>query len=143
MRYTTVIDITECPPVYRNRHAREVYIHIALTAGYHDDDRDQVKISIRRLAAELGISVSACRHALGVLTKYKLVSRQRGRLFVRKWVSERAITPREQTKLTKKEQLQRRILEEQQLNLERMAEERQGAVSREEYLRMKKQKQNE
>lgn len=97
MRYTTVIDITEVPQVYRNPNARLVYLHLALKSGYHDDDRDLTDISIRRLAAAVGLTTSATRHAIAQLQTARLVDRQGPVWHVKKWVVESNITPRAKT----------------------------------------------
>lgn len=94
MRYTTIIDITELPSVYRNTNVRLVYIHLALKAGYHDNDRDLALVSIRRLAIGVGLSISATRHALQVLEASGLISRQAGGWLVKKWILEEAISKR-------------------------------------------------
>lgn len=105
MRYTTIIDIRDQPLVYKNVNCRLVYMHLALRAGYHDNDRDVCNVSLRTLAAEVGITLSACRHALAVLTKAKLVARQGTLLIVRKWTIEGPITPRAKTAKQHKQQL--------------------------------------
>lgn len=97
MRYTTVIDITEIPAVYKNQNARLVYLHLALKSGYHDNDRDLVALSIRKLACDTGLTVSATRHALGQLEKARLLARQGPFFFVRKWIVEQPITARAKT----------------------------------------------
>lgn len=97
MRYTTIIDITELTAIYRNVNARLIYLHLALKAGYHDNDRDLVDISIRRLAADTGLSVAATRHALRQLETAGLVARQGGVMIVRKWLKEQPISPRART----------------------------------------------
>lgn len=97
MRYTTVIDISQIPIVYRNTNARILYYHLAMIAGYHDIDRDLVDISIRRLAMGAGLTVSATRHALGVLTRAGLLSKQGQIFIVKKWVEEQTITTRPKT----------------------------------------------
>lgn len=97
MRYTTVIDISEFPDIYRNRNACRVYIHMALKSGYHDADRDVIRVSVRRLAADCGISVAASRHALGVLQRAGLVASEAGAWRVRKWVLDVKPTPRRQS----------------------------------------------
>lgn len=102
MRYTTVIDITDFPQIYRNIHARLVYIHMALKAGYHDDDRDVCRLSIRNLAADVGISVSATRNALQQLEKSELISRGSDCWIVKKWVAMEAPSPRTQSTVAKK-----------------------------------------
>lgn len=97
MRYTTIIDITEMPAVYRCTAARILYLHITLKAGYHDNDRDIMDCSIRTMAAAAGLTVSATRHALEVLTKSGLIDRQGLAWHVRKWVPEQPITSRPKT----------------------------------------------
>lgn len=98
MRYTTVIDIREIPEVYRNPNVRLLYLHLALLAGYHDQDKDLVRISVRNLAASAGLTVSATRHAINILVKWKLL-RAKGSVYrVRKYVEEGTITPRAKTK---------------------------------------------
>lgn len=94
MRYTTVIDISEMQDIYRNHNCRLVYLHLALKSGYHDDDRDRIKTSIRILAGTVGISVSAVRHALAQLEKAQLVKRDGDYLVVKKWIIDAAPTPR-------------------------------------------------
>lgn len=98
MRYTTIIDIREIPEVYRNHNIRLLYLHLCLLAGYHDNDRDLVRISIRNLAASTGLTVSATRHAVAILVKYKLL-RVKGSVYrVRKYIEEGSITPRARTR---------------------------------------------
>lgn len=97
MRYTTIIDISEIPVIYRNQNACRVYIHMALKSGYHDADRDVIRVSVRRLAADCGISVAAARHALGVLQRAGLVASEAGSWRVRKWVLDVKPTPRRQS----------------------------------------------
>lgn len=94
MRYTTVIDISEVNAVYRNIHARLLYFHMALKAGYHDEDRDILDVSLRRLAEDVGLSVSAVRHALHLLERAQLVTRQGPIFVIKKWLPEQVITPR-------------------------------------------------
>ncbi len=98
MRYTTLIDISELPAVYKNIHARLLYVHLVLRAGYHDSDRDIVDISIRRLAMQSGLTVSATRHALAILERSQLVWREGNTLIVKKWLMDETITPRAKTK---------------------------------------------
>lgn len=94
MRYTTIIDISD-KSLYKNVAARLVYLHLALKAGWHDDDRDLVEISIRTLAMQVGITISATRHALQQLTTANLIVKQGGSMwFVRKWMAEQSVTPR-------------------------------------------------
>lgn len=101
MRYTTIIDITEVPGIYRNKNARLVYLHLALRSGYHDNDRDLIDISIRNLSMAVGLSVSATRHALACLEREKLISRDGARWRILKWVVAELPTPRRQPKNAK------------------------------------------
>lgn len=118
MRYTTVIDISELPEVYKNSTARLIYMHMSLKAGYHDSDRDLVTLSIRRVAAEVGVTVSATRHALHLLERSGLISRE-GQLWrIKKWVEEQTITTRAKTKREMQEQIQRLERQKQQAVLE-------------------------
>lgn len=103
MRYTTVIDITDFPQIYRNIHARLVYIHMSLKAGYHDDDRDICRLSIRSLAADVGITVSATRNALLQLEKSGLISKSSDCWIVKKWVLQESLTPRTQKTASNKD----------------------------------------
>lgn len=97
MRYTTAIDISEIPAVYRSQSARLLYLHMALKAGYHDNDRDLLDASIRQLAAASGLTVSATRCALALLVKNRLIARQGTVWLVRKWIPEQTITSRPKT----------------------------------------------
>lgn len=71
---------------------------MVLKSGYHDNDRDLVDISIRRLSIETGCSVSAVRHALHVLEQSQLIRKQGTLWQVRKFVIEQPITSRAKTK---------------------------------------------
>lgn len=104
MRYTTLIDITQCDALYTNTNIRLVYLHLVLKAGYHDHDKDIVNTSIRRLAADVGISVSATRHAIKQLAKYKMVNQAKGVFAVRKWCPEQPITTRQKLQQQKQQQ---------------------------------------
>lgn len=118
MRYTTVIDISEMPEVYRNTTARLIYIHMSLKAGYHDSDRDLVNVSIRRLSADVGVTVSATRHALHLLVRSGLLVKE-GQLWrIKKWVEEQTITTRAKTKREMMDQIQRLERQKQQAVLE-------------------------
>lgn len=97
MRYTTIIDLSEFPAVYRNKNVRLVYLHLVLKSGYHDNDRDLIDISIRNLAWAVGLSVSATRHALHILELAKMIKRAGPLWHVRKFVIEQEITPRVKT----------------------------------------------
>lgn len=103
MRYTTVIDITEMPAIYKSRSATLVYLHLALKAGYHDHDRDLCDKSVRAIAADLGLTLSATRHALSKLEKAQLIKHQGSLWMVRKWIAEQPITGRAKTAQEKKQ----------------------------------------
>lgn len=94
MRYTTCIDISEFPSIYGNLNARLVYFHLCLKSGYHDDDRDQIHVSLRRLADEVGITLSALRHALKILEAMSFIRIECSTIYVKKWVDEKPITKR-------------------------------------------------
>lgn len=95
MRYTTIIDITETPAVYRNAHARLVYLHLCLKAGYRDSDRDRVTASIRTLARDTGLTIAATRHALRLLLRHQLLTRAEEGWEVRKFVQPESISKRQ------------------------------------------------
>lgn len=94
MRYTTIIDLSEFPSLYKNPTIRLVYLHLVLRSGYHDEDRDLISVSLRRLAFEVGITLSACRHALHQLEAAALIRRDGPSYQVRKFVIEKPISPR-------------------------------------------------
>lgn len=93
MRYTTVIDISQSE-IYKNVNARLVYLHLCLKAGYHDEDRDLVVVSIRNLAIQVGLSLSATRFAVGQLEKLHLLTHNGSVWRVKKWVDDQIITTR-------------------------------------------------
>lgn len=126
MRYTTVIDISENRQLYANHNAVLVYLHLCLRAGYHDQDRDMVAISIRNLARDTGVTVSACRHAIKLLTAAGLITRTAGTWTVKKWVEEQHITTRAKTKRDMQEQIQSLERKMQQEKLQKQSEERQN-----------------
>lgn len=97
MRYTTIIDLREYPDLYRNLNVRLVYVHLVLGAGYHDEDRDQVTTSIRRLAYDCKITLSAARNALVQLQKAGLLRAEDGKYIVTKWTPQKPITARAKT----------------------------------------------
>lgn len=97
MRYTTIIDLSEYPALYRNKKVRLVYLHLVLKSGYHDNDRDLIDISIRNLAGGVGLSVSATRHALHILEQARMIKRAGSLWHVRKFIVEQEITPRAKT----------------------------------------------
>lgn len=109
MRYTTCIDISEFPAIYGNINTRLVYFHLCLKSGYHDDDRDMLHISLRRLADEVGITLSALRHSLKILEVCSFISIDHSTIRVKKWVDERPITKRaRQTEQTRQQAEARR-----------------------------------
>ena len=116
MRYTTIIDIREFP-LYKNPACRTLYLHMVLASGYHETDMDQVTISIRGLATQTGLTVSATRHALSVLMKAGLVRRQSGHLTVAKYILQEGIPKRARSK--KEQQLQQLAREREQQEQER------------------------
>lgn len=113
MRYTTIIDITEFPQLYKSASIRLVYLHLVLRSGYHDDDRDLISTSIRRIARETGLTIAAVRHALAQLEKFQLLEHQGPLLKVRKFVLERPITARARNKTEEKKQRALSIEEEE------------------------------
>lgn len=114
MRYTTIIDISEFPTLYKNMAIRLVYLHLCLRSGYHDHDRDLANTSIRRLSRETGLTIGAVRHALEQLTKYQMLVRQGSLLQVRKFVLEQQISKRSRNKREEKQELARKERIEQQ-----------------------------
>lgn len=125
MRYTTVIDITEMQQIYRSQSCRLLYLHMALKAGYHDDDRDIYDRSIRSLAADVNCTVSATRHALKQLEKAGLIKRQDNHWIVKKFVLTEEPTKRARTKREQQEQIIRMERQLQQQQLEQRSQERQ------------------
>lgn len=96
MRYTTIIDISEMPDLYRNLNTRAIYLHLVLKSGYHDNDRDRIRVSIRRLACDARVTISATRNALQQLEKAGMIERSSdGLLAVRKWILDVKPTPRQ------------------------------------------------
>lgn len=94
MRYTTIIDLRDYPQIYRNKNARLLYLHMVLQSGYHADDRDICTLSIRELAWQVGITVSAARNALQQLSKSKLIERLADKWRVAKFVMPKDIPAR-------------------------------------------------
>lgn len=104
MRYTTLIDLRDIPEVYRNQNVRLLYLHLVLIAGYHDDDRDVVRVSLRNLAAQTGLTLSATRHAVAVLIKWRLLLHRKSYFKVVKFIEEKEITPRAKTRKQQQQQ---------------------------------------
>lgn len=108
MRYTTIIDIRDLPSVWNNPNITRAYLFLSLASGYHESDRDLVKVSVRGLAALTGMSVAASRHALTQLQKAGLITRQADTWRVTKFVITETPAARPKTK------------REQQLEIERL-----------------------
>lgn len=125
MRYTTLIDITEMQQIYRSQNCRLLYLHMALKAGYHDDDRDIYDRSIRSLAADVNCTLSATRHALKQLEKVGLIKRQDNHWVIKKFVLTEEPTKRARTKREQQEQIIRMERQLQQQQLEQRSRERQ------------------
>ena len=129
MRYTTVIDISEMPSVYRNVNVRLLYFHMVLKSGWHDIDRDLLPTSIRRLAADVGLSISAVRHALHVLETAGLIQRNGEVYHVKKWILEQTVTPRPKNQRQQKqldlaaERRQQEEARQRELEIERIRRE--------------------
>lgn len=70
MRYCTILDISSCSS-YKNINARLLYLHIACNLETTSYDYN---ISLRRLAAAAGMSLSAVRAALASLEKDGLIT---------------------------------------------------------------------
>ena len=94
MRYTTIIDIYNTP-AWRSSSARLVYFYMCLRCGYHDEDRDIIKISLRELSARLGLTLSAVRCALSLLISQGLISSSCPSVYkVTKWAEPKEISRR-------------------------------------------------
>lgn len=98
MRYTTIIDISEYPAIYRNVNVRLLYLHLVLKSGYHENDRDIADTSLRRLQVETGLTLSAIRHAVKILERSNLISRQGSLINVKKFVLSETIESRPKNK---------------------------------------------
>lgn len=83
-----------------------------------------VSISIRNLARDTGVTVSACRHAIKLLTAAGLLTRTAGTWIVKKWVEEQQITTRAKTKRDMQEQIQALERKVHQDKLQQASEER-------------------
>lgn len=97
MRYTTIIDIREIPRVYRNINARILYLHLVLVSGYHDEDRDICRLSLRGMATQSGLTLSALRHALKILQDEGLVAHEGEQWRITKFILDKKPTPRRQS----------------------------------------------
>lgn len=102
MRYTTIIDLTEWPDVYRNRNARDIYLYVVLRSGYHDHDRDMLRTSLRWIAQDTGITFAGVRHAVRQLERIGLLHREGNTWTVTKWVMGQQIMTRRQQEIQAK-----------------------------------------
>lgn len=107
MRYTTIIDIRDLPQIWNNPNCTRAYLFLCLAAGYHDEDRDFVKVSVRGLAALAGLSISASRHALLQLQKVGLITRQGDTWKVTKFVITETPAARPKTKRDQQLEIER------------------------------------
>lgn len=128
MRYTTIIDISEMA-IYKNANASRVYFHLAMKSGWHDQDRDLIDISLRRLAEKTGLTLSATRNAMKQLEKAMLIQRRAASLWwIRKWVLEETPTPRPKNAREKKnrdaEEERARMIDQRMKELNRQDRER-------------------
>jgi len=98
MRYTTIIDITEYPVIWSSYSCRALYLYLVLKSGWHDDDRDMIRASIRQLALATGLTKSAVEHAIRQLTKAGLLAKKEGAWMVTKWVLQGPVTARAKTR---------------------------------------------
>lgn len=141
MRYTTIIDVSAIPELYRNRNATFLYLHLCLKSGYYDYNRDAYKRSIRGLALEANLSVSAVRHSIKVLTRYKLITQKNGVWMVRKYIQDQTITPRKKKQSAKEQEMIDERLRHQRELEKSLKEMTDNAISYEEYKRQKNQEQ--
>ena len=106
MRYTTIIDITEYPAIWSSASCRTLYLHLVLKSGWHDDDRDMLRASIRQLSSATGLTKSAVEHAIRQLSKAGLLAKKEGAWMVKKWTVVLPPTPRpRKTEVGKDEEL--------------------------------------
>lgn len=94
MRYTTIIDITEFAGVWASSSCRELYLYMVLKSGWHDDDRDMIRSSIRQLSAATGLTKSAVEHAIRQLSKAGLLAKEGQAFRVTKWTLQPKPSPR-------------------------------------------------
>lgn len=120
MRYTTIIDISESSTLYKSANCRLLYLHLILKCGYHDDDRDLLHTSFASMASSLGITLSACRHAVSMLERAGLLKRDGNVWLVKKFVAQEPITPRPKTVKTAKQSdvIKRRQQDQERRELE-------------------------
>lgn len=122
MRYTTIIDITECPQVYTCMSARLIYFHLVLKAGWGERNQDYCACSIRSLQGDLGMTFAAVRHGLAVLEKYGMIRRGPGGCYVRKFCQPTKPGVRKPTRREAAAEEQRKREQEQALIIQRERE---------------------
>lgn len=127
MRYTTIIDITECPQIYSCLSARIIYLHLVLKAGWGERNQDYCRCSIRQLQGDLGLTFAAVRHGLQVLEKYGMIRRGPGGCYVRKFC---APTQPGVRKLTRRQQAAEEQRRREQETLEAARRERELQTAR-------------
>lgn len=143
MRYTTIIDIRDIPPVWTSSSARQLYVYMCLACGFEDYNRDILTKSIRGLAYDAGLTVSATRHALGILTRSRLVKKTVAGYKVTKWFETPTISPRGdgRRRQTAEDKRQAEILRErdrkQRELFEQIERTRRNAITYQEYLNNK------
>lgn len=94
MRYTTIIDVTETP-IWSNINALRLYYWACMKCGYHDNDRDILRVSLRDMSHRLNMSLSAVRHSLKVLQAASLIIPvQESTYRVVKWIDNQEISKR-------------------------------------------------
>lgn len=123
MRYTTVIDITELQHIWRNANATRLYVYLAMKCGYHDNDRDLIRISLRTLAASAGVTLSATRHALRILKAADLISQDGEFIRVKKFIVDVKPTARTQKTSARMNADEARQLQQEQEQRRRAYEE--------------------
>lgn len=121
MRYTTIIDISSLP-IYKNKNAVLIYLHLCLRANYSDEERDKCNISIRQLALQTDTTISAVRNALKQLLKYKLIRYVNGDMYVVKFLVNPTYTPRLKTQKQIKENEVKKLENDMKIEKERKAE---------------------
>ena len=123
MRYTTIIDMTATPELYKCVNARLVYLHMTLTCGYHDYDRDICHIGLRTLAEQVGITFSAVRHATMLLERYHYIERTSLGWKVTKWLPSEQPTARPKVEPKQPKTQAAKIREAADIERERQADE--------------------
>lgn len=130
MRYTTIIDITDLP-IWRNTNVLRLYYFACMKCGYHDNDRDILQISIRKLSYLLDMSISAVRHSLKVLHAAGLIIPvQESTYRVIKWVDNQEISKRK-SKRELQLQVESMTREQQRQQQEQLEQEQKKIIEKE------------